>query len=397
MVKTLIGPGFGFSISTASIGHSFDLINIRTNSLKNNEKSFSHSTDLANLYFLNQPTNEGLIDYWYQFLIDAGVIFHFNTNLTKINYHNNNIINCIINNKELIYADEHIICINPFLIPKIFINSNLFSLAKSYDSLNYINNQIGFKIGFNIKLQVDTHNTPIILIDSSFGIILSQQDSLWNDTVKLDNDNMLKSIWSGCCSDTQTPGKLYNKTLIMLNKNELKEEIISQIFESESLVKYFKNINTNFDVNTIIYFDIFKDFTETNNKKILPQLKSNNPKFVDNVWNQNFKPNNKTNFNNLYISGAHTKTTTNIYLMESACESGKLTANILLNKYNLPISKIYKHNQKNLFTSFLSFFDDILYYFNLYNIIDIILLLLSFVLLLYLKYIITKYVLQYNN
>ena len=37
---------------------------------------------------------------------------------------------------------------------------------------------------------------------------------------------------------------------------------------------------------------------------------------------------------NLFLSGAHTKTTINIWSMEGAIESGKITANHILHKYN---------------------------------------------------------------
>ena len=42
----------------------------------------------------------------------------------------------------------------------------------------------------------------------------------------------------------------------------------------------------------------------------------------------------KTEYENLFLSGAHTKTSINIWSMEGAIESGKITANYILDIYN---------------------------------------------------------------
>ena len=55
----------------------------------------------------------------------------------------------------------------------------------------------------------------------------------------------------------------------------------------------------------------------------------------------------KTKFSNLFLSGAHCKTSISIWSMEGAVESGKITSNLILSKYKLQLCDYHKH-QSNL-------------------------------------------------
>ena len=54
------------------------------------------------------------------------------------------------------------------------------------------------------------------------------------------------------------------------------------------------------------------------------RLESDNKKWVNTNYNEKYRPNQKTKIENMYIGGGHTKTTTNVWTMESSVESGKL-------------------------------------------------------------------------
>ena len=109
-------------------------------------------------------------------------------------------------------------------------------------------------------------------------------------------------------------------------------------------------------------------------------LKTKNKKWVNNFYNETYRPNNNTIFNNLYVVGSHTKTSVNIWSMEGACESGKLGTNLILKKYNKQLIKIYNHDS-TLFVKFIQTIDDILYKIYLPNILDILIILIIILLL----------------
>ena len=74
----------------------------------------------------------------------------------------------------------------------------------------------------------------------------------------------------------------------------------------------------------------------------------------------------------MYLAGSHTKTSINIWSMESAVESGIKSANLILKKNNQQLYQIYIHKSQKIFESLKSL-DDILYSMYLPNIIDVIL------------------------
>ena len=137
--------------------------------------------------------------------------------------------------------------------------------------------------------------------------------------------NEIKSLWSGTIIESYSKGKLYNKEAINLNKEELINEIIYQILRSKSLQKLiYDNNGIILTKDDIIYTEIWHEWK--NNGKLTPS----NKKWVNNIYNQKFRPRQNTNFENLYLGVAHTKTSVDIWSMEGAVESGKIITNLIL-------------------------------------------------------------------
>jgi uncharacterized protein with NAD-binding domain and iron-sulfur cluster len=172
----------------------------------------------------------------------------------------------------------------------------------------------------------------------------------------------IKSLWSGTIILPYIKGSLTNKSAISLNKDELLKEIIYQFFESKDLKSIIKQDITEKD---IIHKEIFEDWFWNGNN-----LESKNKKWVNNTYNEEFRPDNKTNYNNLYLGGSHTKTKISIWSMESAVESGKNASNYILSKYK--IHKCIQYNHKfPILIDLIGKIDDVLYALNLPNIVDV--------------------------
>lgn len=80
---------------------------------------------------------------------------------------------------------------------------------------------------------------------------------------------------------------------------------------------------------------------------------------------------------NLYLSGAHTKTTINIWSMEGVVESGKITSNLILEKYGKSNAYYYKHLDP-IHIRIIQKLDDLLYTIYLPNIIDMIFIVIKY-------------------
>jgi uncharacterized protein with NAD-binding domain and iron-sulfur cluster len=389
LIDYISGPGFGLDKNSMSIGHYIIFLSF------NNQSGLSFNNQSGNKSWkvMNQPTSEGWFNPWVKYLESKGVIFHYNKTLQKIynNNDNNNdntnnndnntkITKCIVNNQEIV-ADEYIIAINPFEYQKVLENSKLslktLTLKKeieNYRNLNTINNQIGFVIGFNKKFNYKNKNDCFVLLDSPNNITFYPQDSHWCKSIDLGTN--VKSLWSGTCIISYNKGSLYGKSLTLLKIEELKKEIIHQFMESNDLMWYISEYNDGHIINgkDIEVVEIFSDWKYDN------RLYSVNKKFVNNIYNEEYRPNNITDFQNLYIAGSHTKTSINIWSMEGAVESGKIVSNIILDKYNKPNTYIYKHNLNSKYKLF-NLLDDILYKFNLPNILDTLIFIILIIIL----------------
>ena len=368
LVDYIAGPGYGFDKNTMSLGHYMLFI------------EYNLYTKLKLWQVMNKPTNEAWFHPLIKLLKEKGVKFKLNSSLDKINYKNNKITNCIVNSKQ-VYADEHIIALNPFNFEDIIKKSNMKNMYNQYLNLNTVNNQISFRLGFNKKINFSQNNLGFVLVDSPYNITLYSQKDNWCSDVDIGKN--LEDLWSGTIIQPYNNGSLYKKNALSLTKKQLINEIIHQVLECKELIKNIKDNNKGYILKKedIIYSEIFEDWYYDNN-----MLKTKNKKWVNNFLNEEYRPKAKTDFNNLHITGSHCKTSVNIWSMESATESGKITSNELLKKYNKDKAKLFTHRSL-IFFIILQKIDDLLYYLYLPQLVDcIIILVILFILYKILKY-----------
>jgi len=225
--------------------------------------------------------------------------------------------------------------------------------------------QISFRIGINKDIKYPINNIAFVMNDSEFNITWYPQEQYWKKKPSI------KSLWSGTIIDFEKKGTIFNKNAEKLDNTKLKEEIIYQILRSKSFQKLIYD-NNGFYINKddIEYFEIWYEwkFIDGNQEQV-------NKKWVNNIYNEKFRPSQKTEYDNLFLSGAHTKTTINIWSMEGAIESGKITTNYILDKYNNPNIVHFKHTGP-LYVKIIQSIDNILYQLYLPNIFNVLLILI---------------------
>ena len=198
------------------------------------------------------------------------------------------------------------------------------------------------------------------MIDSLFNITFYSQDRIWCKNYFSNT----RSLWSGTCCQSQNG--------IQLTIDEFKKEIIKQIFECTEFLNILQTNNDNYRIkpSDIEFIDIYDEWFYKDGK-----IETKNKKWVNTLYNDEFKPTNSTSYDNFYITGGHTKTSFEIWSMESSVESGKISANLILTKYKKQKAFIHTHTN-NIFIRFLGLTDNILYSVGLPNIIIVLILLL---------------------
>ena len=380
LIEFIVGPGLGMEKKDVSYGHLFKVITLQTLNQKkyihihtNSNKTYTHYAKDA-WHVLNAPTSEAWFEPWKKYLINRGLKIYLHTKLIKFNFKNNKIISCVINDglsNRIVKADEYILCINPFEAQKVFERSQMNILSKQHNLLNKntISNQISFRFGLNKKIKFPSKSIAFVMPDSEFNITWYPQEYHWDSNIELDNNKNIKSLWSGTVIETYGKSKLYGKNAINLNKKELTNDIIYQILRSKNFQKLiYENNGFYLNKNDIIYTEIWYEWSYNNG-----ELSQYNKKWVNNIFNQKFRQKQNTNYKNLYVGGAHTDTTINIWSIEGAIESGKIISNSILQKYKKKKIILYDHLDPIYFNS-IKLIDDILYEFNLPNLLDIFIL-----------------------
>lgn len=345
------GPGYGFDVNTISLGHMLSFVE-----RQNNEK-------IKLWKAMCKPTNESWFDPWRKYLENKGVVFYMNTELQSITYNNDKkITSCILKNGDIIISDEYCLCINPFDAIEIFNISSMTELYNQHLSLKTINNQISFYISFSEKINFPDDKNAFVIIDSEYNITFYPQDKIWCKNVDLGDKTL--SLWSGTC--------IFSQNGISLSKEKFTENVLKQILNSKPLIEKIKKYNKNIlslekIINSIEIYDEWENNIESES------LQAKNKKWVNNVENEKYRPDSETIYSNLYIGGAHCKTSINIWSMESAVESGKKVSNLILNKYEIKNINVYNHESSS-FIKILKNIDGLIYTFGAPNIIDVLIL-----------------------
>lgn len=330
----IAGPGWGFDKNTMSLGHYATFVEY---SIFNGEKEKGWQV-------MNKPTSEAWIEPWVNYLKSRGVKFYFNSELTKINI-NKKIDNCVIKTKDgtkNVKSDLYVFALNPFNFEDIMENSKR-TTDKVYKNLfngNIINNQISFRLGFDKKINFGQKTTGYVLIDSKYNITFYPQEDSWEDNVKLGMNGKIKTLISGTIILPYNKGLKYNKSALSLKLEELKEEIIEQLFISEDFMYYINK--SKIGKENIIFKEIFDDWYEDGKL-----LKSKNKKWVNNIFNEKYRLEHKTDISNMYTCGSHCKTSINIWSMEGAVESGKICSNEILKGTGKSVN-LHNHGSKGI-------------------------------------------------
>lgn len=334
---------------------------------------------------LKRPTSESWFDPWTKFLKkNYGVKIYLNCKLNKFNIVNGKIISAevITTDKKLtVFHDYYILATTPFSAKDIIDRSG--PIAQSDPQLKLFRGlisdgphiQVSFRIGFADKIVTPQKYMAFILPDSEFNITFYFQNWVWHPDVYLGPGN--KTLISGTACISYVPGKIFNKPITDLTEHEFKEEILFQMFRCKNLNGIISKYNygrklSDFPVNI---FEIWKGwhFTEPNSNE---KLKFEEMKWVNSTNTNQFMPEITTSFPNLFLAGAHIKSSVDLYSMETACATGRDAA-----------FKIIGQNQralvvnKPIWMSSVGKLDNVLYKFNLPSIIDVTLIVLFMIII----------------
>ncbi len=385
--ESTFGPWTGLSPKRASLYHVifFIIIHFLPNSqlfLKHRDRDGEWKVDTLDWSVFNKPTSEAWFDPWVKHLENMGVKFYFNQGLHSIQTNNNKVYSTIVNTDDHQYpvkADHYVMAISPFGMRDVLeesISSNnshsLIKMANQFENLTQDGPhiQVSFQIGFDKQFSWPGERQPVIISDSEFNITMYRQDELWDSDIYLGPD--IKSLWSGTACVSYIPGSLFGKPVVKLTKVQFKEEILHQLSKDvgfndllrEKMGKSFSQLLPN-----MIHFDVWKNWQFTNDRVgTNDSITIIEPKYVDSTNTRPHQPHTATPISNLWMAGGHTRTSTDIWSMEAAAESGRRAADMITGGNSVIIQ------DKGIVLKSLGTVDDVLYSMGMPNVVDILLI-----------------------
>lgn len=275
----------------------------------NNFINTTIQTILYSVYIPKIPNDEGLFNYWYQYLKQKNVAFQLNSNVKEIISNKNKIESIILDNGTKIYANKFIFAIPPANLINIKGLKEAFNLTEDYinktEYLEYIS--ITFHWDYELNLEDDK---SLFNIKTEWSIIATNISSIMKF-----KEVKSKTVISCAIIASDSKGRYINKTANECNEKELIDETYEQ------LRTIYKNIP-----KPSLYF--INNYYDANKK----QWKSNETAFIK-VANYDYLDFESKIYKNCYILGTHNGKQKNSYTsLESAISNSIKLSNIIFNK-----------------------------------------------------------------
>jgi hypothetical protein len=379
-IGKIVGPYLGFDYHNASLYDSLYCFEMITNN--SDEENTFNITSL--------PTNYCWFDPWLKYLISKGLNIKLNNEVKSLNINNNNEITSInvydkinkITNE--LKSDYYINCTGPEVLTQLLMPYRLYPSIKPF--LNDIKTvaQNGRQIQLSIyyyldkKVFLSNKNTLAYLPNTPWLLMVLPTGHIWGDEhlSKFCKKEIKEIISVGIC-EPYVDGLKIKKPWSKCTVDEIREEAWYQLindtdFKNNNCVEYnldLKNVN-------IIDFKMWDSYQFKDGK-----IDTHEPKWANNINTILYRPKPKTPINNLFVGGAYSDTTTGVYSMESAAESGKIAAKELC-KYDKKEENIYLFKKEpNKFTILIRSIDYFLYKNNLPKFITFLIILILILLL----------------
>lgn len=321
------------------------------------------------LYLMNKPTNDGWFDEWKKYLQSKGVkiktgheILDFKMKDGKINQvliknNQNNQNNQLIKDT----ADYYICGLSVEAIAKIISkNQDLFKTSlKEIIPLTKKCRQVQLSVQIFLDQKLIYPSTTKVILylpDSPWALIIEPDDQAWDKTYC--SDKKVKTVLSVGICQTDALGILHQKPFTKCTPEEVKEEVWAQIMRSYKCSKILTKDGKKLNTAKIVLFYMWDSFKFDQKKKVINTWE---PKFSNNAGSFKYQPEHFTEISNFLFATAYTRTNRYIYSMESAVESGTLSANKILKENNLSSTKIYPFSTSSIFLKPLILLDNLLF------------------------------------
>lgn len=397
-VIAMLGPGLGLDQHKASLYHVIKFIELN---MVNHTHLHEHAGEVYkhksfdSWHVMSRPTSEAWFDPWVEQLKKLGVVVHLNSKLVNVVVGGDGMIEKCIVDGDSVEADYHVLAMDPFSVRDLVSSSGIGGGGGELNKFDELvadgpNIMIGFRIAFSESIGFERDNDVFAFPDSEFNITMYPQDRLFTDDVELGNG--VKGLWSGTVCSADVVGTLFGLSAARLTIAQLREEIVYQISRSaefNNIIKQHNGGRSFSDFDIVGDVEIWREFkyVGVDGNGANGELVSKHRKWSNTTTTFKHRPGVVTRWGNLFVTGAHCKTSVDIWSMEGAVESGKMCSRAILGSDEDGDGDkvfLYEH-KKNVFFSVVSAVDDVLFVLGLPSVVVVVLLLMVLMVLVMLR------------
>lgn len=357
LTNLIIGPYFGSEPTKATLSSFYKYL-FSIFIVKKGNKS----------YFTKYPTNDAIFEPWKKYLIEKGAKIYEHTALQSITTNKEGTISGLNINNKIYTSDEIVFACSLQSLNKLFEYNEILKNKPIYNKLTTLitGQQFYISVNFYWKRPIikDRKCHIYTFTDGWMPIIIKR--FINTDYVENNCNKNIKEVWNIGLADYLN-GNYIKKYTSQCSFGELVYELKMNILNSKHFKDYFDFENYGWD-------DYFYDYEFDN--RYYEKLPTTEKFSVNNNIEENLLDNNEPELgNNIYFSAYYVKNTFGSASMESSCEIGLKTADLICKKYKVETKRkpTYK-TQKYITILTIPFviLDYILYKLNIAPITDII-------------------------
>lgn len=372
------GPWVGIDPRRASLHHiiSFFVKNILPGAPaphehieKDGQKWSSGSKDGWSVF--KRPSNEAWFDPWVEYLTRMGVKFYFNSTLKELRHGRRSVLSATVETNEgferVLSARHYILAVSPFAANEVATASNLACIGCSDLIQDGPHTQISFRLAFGEQVGWPGVRRAVVLTESEFNITMYRQDELWEDDARLGDG--VASLWSGTACISYRDGSLFGKPMEKLTRAQFEEEVLRQLATDEGFNRMLREANGGRDFSMLprTHIEVWDSWKFRGEAGVT----NDEPKYVDSFRTRPHQPSTRTSLSNLWMAGAHTRTSTELWSMEAAAEAGRRASSMIAHNR-------VTEQDRGLALKLLARADSVLYVARLPSIVDCLVTVVSF-------------------
>lgn len=272
---------------------------------------------------LNGPTNDVWIEPWIHYLQDKGVKVVQNAQCIKVHCQGRKVNHVLIlqdGGVSTVKGDYYLSALPVEAMEKLItedmmqIDPSLKGIRKLKESLNWMNG-----IQFYLKEDISLLHGHILCQDTPWALTMISQPQFWPIDLRNYGDGNVKGILSVCISDWNTPGIIYRKKASDCTREEIKEEVWTQLKRSLNAQQ------------SILYDDMLHSwFLDPDLLFGKGGITNGSPLLINEVDTWQYRPEAITEISNLFLASDYVRTNTDLASMEAANEAARRAVNGIL-------------------------------------------------------------------